>query len=336
MSLELYETGPATEASSHARWVAAGEKAGTGDGGDAPFPAGARTVVALRDGEPVARAAFGVREGFVGADGVTGYIGWYAAAESGAGAAVLHWATAELQQAGATLVVAPLDGSTWYRYRVTLPADDVAQNEPPFLSEPRNPAEWVAQFADAGFSPLLEYETRLVRDPAPDPALGPRREELRERGVTIRPLALERYQEELAALHALSLTAFADNPFYLPLPPAEFDALYRPLRRLVDPALVLLAEDAAGELVGYVFAFDDPLAPAGGPRVVLKTLAVRPDARGWGLGSILVDEIHSVASARGAAVLHALMHVTNASRRISGKSESELFRRYVLFATRTG
>jgi GNAT superfamily N-acetyltransferase len=142
---------------------------------------------------------------------------------------------------------------------------------------------------------------------------------------------VERYEAELRALHALSLEAFAENPFYSPIGLPEFERLYLPLRPMIDPSLVRLAEDSAGRLIGYVFAFPDSLAAAEAPRVVLKTLAVSLEARGWGLGAVLADEIHGEAARRGAAVLHALMQVTNASREISRRSESELFRRYVLF-----
>jgi ribosomal protein S18 acetylase RimI-like enzyme len=64
---------------------------------------------------------------------------------------------------------------------------------------------------------------------------------------------------------------------------------------------------------------------------VLKTLAAHRDARGMGLGGILVDDIHAIAAERGSAVLHALMQVSNVSETISRRSGSELFRRYVLY-----
>lgn len=317
-------------------WVEAGGGAAS-TAGEAPLRAEARRLVALRDGRPVARTAFGARAGFSGAPGVTGYVGWYAAAagEDEAGAAVLREAAARLLAQGAPRVVGPLDGSTWHRYRVTLAREREVDDGAPFLSEPRNPPQWADHFAAAGFRPLLEYETRRVTTPAAAPPLVARREALSERGVTIRPFSLDRYEADLHALYDLSVQAFAENAFYLPISLDEFRALYAPLRPLLDPALVRLAEDAAGALVGYVFAFPDALAAPASPRIVLKTLAVSPAVRGLGLGAVLVDDIHATAAARGASVLHALMQVANASRSISERSESELFRRYLLYGLET-
>ena len=290
-----------------------------------------RRMVAYRDGQPVARLGFGARDGFAGAPGVTGYVGWYEASDDEAGSSVLAGAAERLLAEGARRVVGPLDGSTWHRYRVVMPREAEIEGGEPFLSEPANPPGWPRQFAKAGFHPLLEYETRLVRSPASDPDLAGRRAALAEGGVRVRALDLARYERELRALYELSVDAFAANPFYTPISFDEFAALYAGLRPLLDPNLVRLAERRDGALLGYVFAFPDALAAPERPRIVLKTLAAHRDARGMGLGGILVDDIHAIAAERGAAVLHALMQVSNVSETISRRSGSELFRRYVLY-----
>jgi GNAT superfamily N-acetyltransferase len=290
-----------------------------------------RRMVAYRDGQPVARLGFGAREGFAGAPGETGYVGWYEAEDAEAGTRALAGAAERLLAEGASRVVGPLDGSTWHRYRVVMPRDEQIEGGEPFLSEPANPPDWARQFEEAGFRPILEYETRLVRSPAADPDLAARRTALSGRGVRVRPLDLAEYERELRALYALSVDAFAANPFYTPTSFEEFATLYAGLRPLLDPSLVRLAESRDGQLLGYVFAFPDALAAPERPRIVLKTLAAHRDARGMGLGGILVDDIHAIAAERGAAVLHALMQVSNVSESISRRSGSELFRRYVLY-----
>jgi L-amino acid N-acyltransferase YncA len=290
-----------------------------------------RRMAAYRDDQPVARLGFGAREGFAGAPGVTGYVGWYESSDAEAGTRLLAAAAERLLAEGARRVVGPLDGSTWHRYRVVMPRDQEIEDGEPFLSEPRNPPGWSRQFEDAGFRPQLEYETRLVRRPESDPDLSARRAALAERGVRVRPLDLANYERELRALYALSVAAFAANPFYTPIDFEEFAKLYAGLRPLLDPTLVRLAESREGRLLGYVFAFPDALAPPARPRIVLKTLAVHHEARGFGLGGILVDDIHAIAAKRGAAVLHALMQVSNVSETISRRSGSERLRRYVLY-----
>jgi ribosomal protein S18 acetylase RimI-like enzyme len=289
-----------------------------------------RVLESTLTGAVVARLGYGVRDGFAGAPGRTGFVGWYEASDGVVGAELLRRAVAELYAAGAERVIGPLEGSTWHRYRLMVEeagAPDPAA-EPPFLGEPVNPPEYPDHFEAAGFLPHLEYESRIVRAPRANPALQPAAERLRERGVEVAGIALERFEETIREIHELSLLAFAGNPYFTPIQLEEFTAMYAAVRPLADPALVRLARDGEGRLLGFVFAYVDPLAPG---RVILKTLATHPDARGLGLGGLLTDAVNAAAGERGAAVIHALMQVTNFSKRISARSESELFRRYRLY-----
>src|SRR5690606_871502 len=106
---------------------------------------------------------------FVGSAGRTGFVGWYEAVEPEAGVEVLRVAVDALASAGAGRVVGPLNGTTWSRYRLTLPPRTPGESAPPFLTEPTNPAEYPEQFLAAGFGPLLEYESRWVPEPRADP-----------------------------------------------------------------------------------------------------------------------------------------------------------------------
>ena len=304
-------------------------------GADEPVPRTARCLLALRGDHPVARLSYMTAAGLAGAPGWSGLIGHYEAAEQHAGIELLERARQALCEAGAVRVLGPVNGSTWARYRLALPhAQGENPAEPPFLSEPWNPPDYPGNFTRAGFRPAVMYASAIVRALAePDPRRGELEARLRERGVTTRPLVLERFDEELEGIFGLTLAAFAQSPYYSPIELPEFRARYAPLRPLVDPELVRLAHDANGRLLGYVFAFPDRLhAPGGRPsRVVLKTLATAPGARGLGLGGYLTDEVRRIAHERGyAAVIHALMHAQNPSVRIS-RHTAEIFRHYALY-----
>jgi GNAT superfamily N-acetyltransferase len=318
------------EGSQSPEWERVPSSSGAGQKED-PIPEGARCIIAFRDGEPRARLAFSARAGFSGVEGLTGYVGWYEATEEAAGVAILRAAAGILLAEGAERVVGPLNGSTWGRYRVALPGNFDRGEANPFFSEPVNPEAYAEHFSRAGFEPLLEYESRLIRDPSGDEALLPSRERLRQGGVSIRGLRLDEFDAELRRVYDITAIAFAGNPYFTPASYEAFTEQYANLKPLLDPDLVRLVCDQQDAVIGYVFAFDDILAPSNSPCVVLKTMAVHPDARGMGLGAILVDEIHRAAEARGASVLHALMQVSNASRHISRHTQSDLFRRYVLF-----
>lgn len=305
-------------------------------GADEPVPPSARCLVARdEDGVPVARLSFSLAHDLHGAPGATGLIGHYESMDCGAAVAMLHHAVTELRERGAERILGPINGSTWGRYRVALPpAPGDGDPEPPYLSEPTNPPEYPTHFQEAGFRVAATYESAIVEDLAePDPRRDELAERVRARGAVIRPLDLDRFDDELRALYELSVGAFAENLYYSPIAFDEFRARYLPLRPLLEPELVRMAEDADGRLLGFVFAFPDLLTmQAGRPtRAVLKTLATAPAARGLGLGAFLTDEVRRLAHEMGyASVIHALMQADNASVRIS-RHTARVFRRYALY-----
>jgi GNAT superfamily N-acetyltransferase len=254
-----------------------------------------------------------------------GAIGHYAARRPEAVGPLLGHACERLAAHGCSLAVGPMDGNTWRRYRLLTERG----TEPPFLLEPDNPDDWPAHFTGHGFAPLAEYYSAvnddlsrtIIQSTAP-------------MGVTVRNLDLDRFEDELRAIHALSLASFTDNFLYTPIGEEEFVAQYLPVRPHVRPELVLLAE-RAGELVGFLFAVPDLLqARRGKPvdTVIFKTMAVHPGLRGLGLGSHLMAQAHDAARRLGfRRAIHALMHADNRSRRISDHT-ARTIRRYTLFA----
>lgn len=303
---------------------------------DEPVPSGSRCLLAWSGSTPVARASCSIRSDVRGVLDRCGMIGHYERADhADAGIELLHATVDDLVTGGADRILGPMNGSTWGRYRLALPPGLREEAEPPFLSEPMNPPDYVLDFEAAGFRVAATYESAIVEN------LGeadPRRDELAERvrarGATIRPLDPGRFDDELRAIYDLSVAAFGQNLFYSPIAFDEFRARYTPLRPLLDPDLVRLAEDAEGRLLAFVFAFPDLLsAPPGArpTRVVLKTLASAPAARALGLGTFLTDEVRRIAHEKGyASVIHALMQADNESIRISRHS-ARVFRRYALY-----
>jgi ribosomal protein S18 acetylase RimI-like enzyme len=300
-----------------------------------PVTAGARCLLARCGDRPAARLAYTFAEDLHGAPGRTGLVGWYETIDVAAGFAVLRAAVERLAADGAVRVLGPINGSTWGRYRLALPPEPWGTPmEPTFLSEPTNLPDYPRDFRQAGFRVAAEYESAIIEDlAAPDAKRDELAERIRSRGVVIRPLDAARFDEELRALYELSVTAFAENLYYSPIGFDEFRARYQPLRPLLDPELVRLAEDADGRLLGFVFAFPDLLTMQDGrpTRAVLKTLATAPAARGLGLGTFLTDEVRRLAHEKGyASVIHALMQADNASVNIS-RHTARVFRRYALY-----
>jgi GNAT superfamily N-acetyltransferase len=263
--------------------------------------------------------------------GRTGVVGHYASADEDAGEALLSAACALLASIGAVTAIGPMDGTTWRRYRFIVDRGV----EPAFFLEPDHPDAWPDQWRRAGFEPLSSYtsavnDTLAFDDPRTPAAL----ERLRAEGITIRQLDAAHAESELKRIFALSMTAFARNFLYTPIGEAEFLAQYQAILPYVRADLVLLAEKG-DTLVGFMFALPDLLqARRGVPMdtVVLKTVAVDPALAGMGLGGALMDLVQRRARELGfRRAIHALIHESNASRLISGRS-ARTFRRYALFS----
>ena len=260
-----------------------------------------------------------------------GVIGHYAAADAVASRRLLDRACETLAAEGARTAVGPMDGTTWRRYRFIVERG----GEPPFFLEPDNPDDWPVHWLEAGFARLATYTSALnddlaARDPRTDGALA----HLRDRGITIRPIDTSRAHDELLRIFKLSLAAFNRNFLYTPIGEDEFLAQYRAVMPYVNPELVLLAEQGAA-LVGFMFALPDLLEQqrkGSIETVVLKTIAVDPAVTGSGLGGALMDLVQQRAHGLGfRRAIHALIHETNASGRLSARS-ARTFRRYALFA----
>jgi GNAT superfamily N-acetyltransferase len=258
-----------------------------------------------------------------------GVIGHYAAVGDDAAAAILASAAQQLRNAGCSIAIGPMNGSTWRSYRFVVEGDE----RPPFFLEPANPKEWPAQFLNAGFSLLASYFSSLNTDLSfADPRLEAIEKTVAEAGVTIRGAAAD-LRSELKNIYAVSQISFRQNFLYTELLENEFVAMYEPVLPVTQPELVLLAEKA-GQCVGYIFAIPDFAQRARGSQIdtfIIKTVAVLPQ-QVHGLGTLLVARAQQVGHERGYRnCIHALMFEDNVSRKISSHYAVTM-RRYALFA----
>ena len=236
-------------------------------------------------------------------------------------AVVLEEAIAVLAGAGCRAILGPMDGATWFSYRIVTDAG----TRPPFLLEPRPDPIVLAALKAAGFAPVAEYVSTVA------PLATLRRGIAGSGTLRLRAFDRERAEDDLRLLYRLSVTGFAGNAFYTPIAEADFRALYTPVLRLLDPEFLLFAEDDAGETLGFAFALPN-YAEGQAPRsLIFKTYAaLKP-----GVGSVLADALHRRARERGfTEVIHAFMHADNQSLKHSQLLGAEVFRRYALFGKR--
>jgi GNAT superfamily N-acetyltransferase len=293
--------------------------------------ADARVFLTNGDGQIITHAALWWRETPVFEGGRIGTIGGFAALDEEAAGILLDHATERLREAGCRIAVGPLNGNTWRRHRYVVSGEARG----PFLLEPRNPPGYPGWWRNAGFNALSHYTSSVIDLDGRRVVSPAMRARLEDSGIVIRKINPDRYEAELKLIHALSLKSFSANFLYTPLDETEFLDAYAKVRDHVEPDFVRIAE-RAGVACGFLFGIRDLEAEARGekPAVIVKTLAVDPEARSAGLGSLLVDEVHAAAYDKGyRESIHAMEHENNTSRKITGRYGGRVFRNYALFSS---
>jgi GNAT superfamily N-acetyltransferase len=131
---------------------------------------------------------------------------------------------------------------------------------PPNVMMPYN-LPYAAQLIEAAkyskAKDLLAYLIDVRDDPTPPQRLVRGIERLQqEQHVTIRPINLRRFRQEVELILAVYNSAWERNWGFVPMTSAETDALAAQLRMVGDPNLCLLAE-VKGETVGFALALPD-------------------------------------------------------------------------------
>ena len=256
---------------------------------------------------------------------LTGLVGFYECEDNAEASTLLLNAVKQyLTDVGMTYLLGPMNGTTWQKYRLTLPS----QNPPFFLDNYHKP--WYhGQFVAAGFEPIAHYSsTKIAVANKPYSRLKAFEADTSQ-AITIRPFNMEAFEADLHVIYTVSIASFQENFLYTPLSFETFLAQYLPVKALMNPQFVLIAEDAYAQPVGFVFAVDN-LFDKTQKSLIAKTIAVLPSFRSNGLGTVLLEKIHQTALNAGyTAVFHALMFESNVSSKILADG-SELYQTYQL------
>jgi GNAT superfamily N-acetyltransferase len=295
--------------------------------------------VLLEDDEPAARCSLWWTKTPLYNTERVGLIGHYAPRSDEAARELLNQICQMLAAKGCTLIIGPMDGSTWRRYRFVT---DNSLNAPPFLLEPTNSPSYPKQWLSCDFEPLAQYTSTLQTSLEPDPSVTERLEKLvntrlAKVGITFRSLDKSNIEGELESIFDISLKSFADNFLYTPISKEEFVKDYQKVLPFAVSELVVFAE-LNEQPIGYVFGIPDVLQKQRGETLdtfIIKTLAVLPEHTNKGLGTVLVNLVVRKARELGfKKAIHALMLETNQSQTISERFQSQLLRRYTLYAKR--
>lgn len=228
---------------------------------------------------------------------------------------------------GYDYLIGPINGSTWKKYRVTLPS-----NNPPFLLDNYNKPYYAEMFENCGFETVANYTSSICRNLNKDYSRLEKFSSIYDKkGIKVRKFNPEKFEEDIRKIYDISVKSFVNNFLYMPIDFEDFYKMYEPVKRFLNSEWVLIAENENNDAVAFVFGFDN-LYSQDKKSLIIKTLAQIPDYKYRGIGSYLVEVLHQKANLAGYDnVIHALMHENNVSANILA---GELYHQYKLYGVK--
>lgn len=234
---------------------------------------------------------------------------------------------ADAKAIAAEYIIGPMNGSTWDTYRLGITS---GQNN--FFLEPYYPAYYPELFAAAGFESIARYFSNM------DEEKDLHEERIREletrfveKGMRFRNIDLQHYEAELEKLYTFCMEAFRNNFLFTSLPKEDFIGKYLKLKPYIDPQYVIIADDAEGNRLGFIFCLEN-FYDKTQKGMIIKTIAKHPSIRYGGLGNILASRFKQRALKNGYRyILHAFMIESNASKSLSQHFSGRVWKEYELY-----
>lgn len=231
-----------------------------------------------------------------------------------------------LKEQGINYVVGPMNFNTWNQYRfITEQGED-----PSFLFEPQHKSYYPKLWEAAGFTSKFTYYSGARSDFATLlPYTKPAYEAALKKGFNIRTFDTSRFEEEMRAIHAITIKIFENNLGFIPLSFEEYRYIYEPISKLFDPSLTHFIEKD-GQVIGYSYSMADRLFPEQ-KRVILKTMGLLPEWQGQHLGAALAHAQHTEMQHQGfEEIIYALIADGNAISKMEYPG-ARIIRRYTLY-----
>jgi hypothetical protein len=244
------------------------------------------------------------------------WFGFFEAEDEGTASALLAAVEAWGRGRGARLVRGPANPSLNESAGLLVDRFD----EDPYILMPYNPPSYAGFVEAAGYRKTKDLLAWTIDLTAP---IGERVARVaarlaRRNDIVIRPVEMRAFTRELGILKRIYRAAWQDNWGFVPPTDAEIDQLAVDLKPVIDPELVLFAEQR-GRPVACAVAVPDAnqvLKRMGGrlfpfglvhflrrraivDQARLLLLGVLPELRGAGLYPLMIADIHRRAVARG-------------------------------------
>ena len=149
---------------------------------------------------------------------------------------------------------------------------------PPCIMSPYNPPYYDEQLSSYGLEKVKDllcyYISGQEEYQIPERILNLTDRVAKRYGVTVRPVNMKNYDQEVQVFLDLSNTSIIDNWGYSPVTEAEADTMAKDLKQVIQPKGVVFAEDSKGRPIGFAIALPDI-------NVLLKGLNGRLLPFGW-------------------------------------------------------
>lgn len=226
----------------------------------------------------------------------------------------------------ATQLVGPMNGSTWFDYRLSHPS-----NSPLFLGENTHPAYYASLIEELGFNSIAKfYSAKDETEFFNFSKLKFTTEIFAKKGMTIRRLSESNFEEDLIQIYSLSNSAFSSNFLFAPIEQEDFLKLYLPLKNYIDfnySKVVVEGEN----IIAFLLVIPNHLSPNKEP--IIKTVARHPNKKYQGAGGLLINDFKYYATQNeNEKCIHAFMHEENDSTLISNKFNGQRIRNYTLYS----
>lgn len=241
--------------------------------------------------------------------------------------ALIQFVLKDAKTLNVDFVIGPMNGSTWDTYRFS--TSNSAAN---FILEPYHHIYYNDHFKASGFGIIGKYisnkDSTLKLN---HPEVLRRTDEFVKQGITFRSIVVKDFETELGRLYDFNAEVFKRNFLYTPVSKEAFIKKNLPLKPLLDPEYVLIAEDENKNLVCFFFCLVNHLNMEG-KSLIIKSIARHPDKRWSGLGHVLGNKIYQKAVVQGFDYLiHAFMYDDGYSKTITKNFSGENYKNYHLY-----
>lgn len=230
----------------------------------------------------------------------------------------------EAKKLGATRLIGPLNYSTWFSYRWMTEGWDKIKTWP----EPSNEKYMTEFVKKLGFTEYLEYFSSII--PVTDDEKHKNSKKKYENALS-KSFIFKRYtgnkvKRILNKIYNISVEVFSDKPLYSPITRTMFKKIYISSFKKIYPIIDLCLYKK--KPVGFSFFYDNPY----NKEIVLwKTVALKKEYQGYGLGSAFRYLVHQYALENNKSyVMQLLMHVESKSKLLI--ADGEIIKRYALFS----